>query len=88
MKKIIFMCVVFLTSSFFAQDTTNVPSSLVFNKKSIDFSLGFVKILTDQGGKLPQPISLNLGYRKMSNNVFGQSFNLEYNLSKSSHVSI
>ena len=80
MKKIIFMCFVFLTNSFFAQDTTNVPSSLVINKKSIDFSLGFVKILIDQGGKVPQPISLNLGYRKMSNNVFGQSFNLEYNL--------
>jgi OOP family OmpA-OmpF porin len=80
MKKIIFTYVLFLTSSFFAQDTTSLPSSLVFNKKSIDFSLGFIKIGTDQGGKLPQPISLNLGYRKMSNNVFGQSFNLEYNL--------
>jgi len=77
MKKIILSVALLLTGLANAQDS-------IYNKKSIDFGVGVANILspgTTNGFKenLLDPVSLNLGYRKMLNRDFGISANLGYN---------
>ena len=77
MKKIILPVALFVSILTNAQDST-------YNQKSIDFGVGVANILTPGSsvgfdGKRLDPLSLNLGYRKMFNREIGISANLGYN---------
>ncbi len=81
MKKIILSVGLLLSGAAVAQDATvKAPD---FNQKSIDFSIGFNKMNANEivtTSSYPQPFSVNLGYRKMHNNLFGTSWNLGYDM--------
>ena len=77
MKKIILPVALFVSVLTNAQDST-------YNRKSIDFGVGVANVLSpgySQGfdGQFLDPLSLNLGYRKMFNRDLGLSANINYN---------
>ena len=77
MKKIIFSVALLLSGMTFAQDTT-------YNKRSIDFGVGLAGRLSRTGApgystSRIDPLSFNLGYRRMLNRELGVSANFGYN---------
>lgn len=77
MKKIILSVALVLSGLSFGQDTT-------YNKSSIDFGVGLAGRLSrtfapGYGGNRLDPLSFNLGYRRMLSRELGVSVNLGYN---------